>query len=149
MYSINDLTCINETIMPLKVLADKERKAIYGLSGELYTPHIDTYMANCIKRAIILRDLKRSKLIPFTDVEIIIDKLMVLFKKAKINEVVEHLGENYECRFLPIKLSKSGNIVRKWAKYWLRKKADGSIDAEWEAQVREIWPEYFVVKFKN
>ncbi|WDD98251.1 hypothetical protein [Thalassomonas actiniarum] len=146
MYSINDLNFINEELQPLKILADREHKAIYGLSGKLYTPHIDTYTEACIKKAGILLDLKNSGMIAFTEVEIISAKLMVLHRKAKNREVVEYDGWCYECRYLPLKLSKSGKIVRKWAKYWLRKLVDGGTDNQWEAQVKEIWPEYFVLR---
>ena len=43
-------------------------------------------------------------------------------------------------------MSKTGKIVRKWAKFWLKKLASGETDPEWERQVREIWPENFTIR---
>ncbi|MFQ3209907.1 MAG: hypothetical protein ACI9HU_001409, partial [Colwellia sp.] len=40
LHFISELYDINEQLMPLKVLADRERRAIYGLTGMVYTPHI-------------------------------------------------------------------------------------------------------------
>ena len=54
MYSVSDLNNINDEIRPLKELADRELKSIYGLSGEVYTPHIDTYNEVSLRRAKIL-----------------------------------------------------------------------------------------------
>jgi hypothetical protein len=146
MFSINDLNNINEELKPLKALADRELKSIYGLTGMLYTPHIDTHTEACIKKAGILLNLKNNGLIPFSEVEVITAKLMFLHPKAKSNQIVEYDGFSYECRYSPLKLSKSKKIVRKWAKYWLRKSADGEKDCQWESQVREIWPGYFLIK---
>ena len=146
MFSINDLNSINEELKPLKILADRELKSIFGLTGKVYTPHIDTHTEVSIKKAAILLDLKNNGLIPFTEVEVITAKLMPLHRKAKNKQIVDYDGFSYECRYSPLKLSKSGKIVRKWAKYWLRKLADGETDYHWERQVREIWPGYFLIR---
>lgn len=146
MYSINDLNNINDVIRPLKELADRELKSIYGLSGEVYTPHIDAYNEVSLRKAKILFSLKSNGIIPFSEVETISAKLMVLHRKVKSCEVVELDGNSYECHFSPLKLSKTGKVVRKWAKYFLKKTADGQTDEEWEEQVREIWPENFVIR---
>ena len=146
MYSVSDLNNINDEIRPLKELADRELKSIYGLSGEVYTPHIDTYNDVSLRRAKILFGLKSNGVIPFSEVETISAKLMILYRKAKKCEVVEYNGYNYECQFSPLKLSKTGKVVRKWAKYFLKKTANGQTDEEWENQVREIWPENFIIR---
>ncbi|MGJ8693392.1 MAG: hypothetical protein ACSHW0_13025 [Thalassotalea sp.] len=145
-YSINDLTQINEELQPLKALADREFASIYGLSGQVYTPHIDAHDQVCLKKAEILLQLKTNGLMPFTDVEIITAKLMALYQKAHNHQIVEHDGYNYECKYSPLKLSKSGKSVRRWAKYWLRKLPNDEIDRQWQSQVHEIWPEKFLIR---
>lgn len=145
LHSISDLDDINELIVPLKLLADRERAAIYGLTGMVYTPHIDDFMQVSIKKAAILTSLKAQGLLALTEVEIITTALDLLYKRAKNNVVVEYQGKSYQRRFSPLKLSKSGKIVRTWAKYWLLQLANESVDPDWESQVRELWPSYFVI----
>ncbi len=146
MYSMDDLHQINAQLEPLKSLADREVKAIRGLTGQLYTPHIDAYNDVAIKKADILAHLKSNGELPFSEVERITEQLSALHKRAKNRQIVEYINEKYECRFAAIKLSKSGKIVRKWAKYWLKQESDGSTDKAWEDQVHEIWPSYFVIR---
>lgn len=146
MYSIDDLNKINNQLLPLKALADRELKSIYGLSGLVYTPHIDQYNEVSIKKAEILLFLKNNNIIPFTDVETITAQLMALYPRAKSKQLVKYNGCNYECKFLPLKLSKSGKTIRKWAKFWLKKLPNGETDKQWENQVKEIWPEYFIIR---
>ncbi len=149
MYSMSDLDKVNEELLPLKALADRELKSIYGLSGQIYTPHIDAHNEVCLKKAKILLYLKKHGVIPFTEVETTSAKLMALHNRAKNHKVVEFNGNSYECYFSPLKLSKSGKTVRKWAKYWLKKSADGKNDPNWERQIREIWPENFLIKLTD
>lgn len=146
LHCISELHDINEQIMPLKVLADRERKSIYGLTGMVYTPHIDDYMQASIKKAEILACLKQQGLLALTEVEIISSALDFLHKRTKNNAVVEYYGHCYQRRFSPLKLSKSGKVVRVWARYWLLQLASGRIDPTWESQVREIWPTYFLIR---
>jgi len=146
LHCISELHDINEQIMPLKVLADRERKSIYGLTGMVYTPHIDDYMQASIKKAEILACLKQQGLLALTEVEIISSALDFLHKRTKNNAVVEYDGHCYQRRFSPLKLSKSGKVVRVWARYWLLQLASGRIDPTWESQVREIWPTYFLIR---
>lgn len=146
MYSINDLNQINEEIQPLKELADRERRSIYGLTGLVYTPHIDTYNAVAVQKAKILKYLKSNDLIAVSEMETISAKLMVLHRRAKNHQLVEFNGHSYKCVFSPLKLSKTGKIVRKWAKYWLRMLPNGNIDKQWDSEVREVWPENFLIK---
>lgn len=146
MYTLDDLTHINTELQPLKILADRELQSIYGLTGKVYTPHIDVYTGVSLKKAAILFDLKTRGVIPFSDVEIISAKLKVLHPRARSNGIVEYDNQNYTCKYSPLKLSKSGKSVRKWAKYWLLKNADGTLNSDWKAQVKEIWPEYFVIR---
>lgn len=146
MFSINDLNSINEELEPLKALADRELKSIYGLTGLLYTPHIDAYNLVALKKAKILRFLKTNDLMPFTEVEHTSAKLMALHRRVKNQQVVEYSGDSYKCLFAPVKLSKTGKIVRQWGKYWIRLLPDGKQDPIWETQVREIWPENFLIK---
>lgn len=146
MYSISDLNTINEQLAPLKKLADRELSSIYGLSGKVYTPHFDAYMKVCIKKADILNELKKRQEIPISIVEKVSASLDNLYKTSKNNQIVEYQGKSYQRRFSPLKLSKSGKIVRVWAKFWLLQQADGKPDREWETQVREIWPQYFVIR---
>ncbi|KGJ90986.1 hypothetical protein [Colwellia psychrerythraea] len=145
LHSLSELDEINELIKPLKALADRERAAIYGLTGLLYTPHIDEYMQISIKKAEIMACLKIQGLMALTEVELISAALDSLYKRAKSNAVVEYQGNSYQRRFSPLKLSKSGKIVRKWAKYWLLQSVNERIDPNWESQVRELWPSYFVI----
>lgn len=144
-----DLDNINNELEPLKILADRELKSIQGLSGTLYTPHIDNYNDVCVKKAKILLALKKVGFIPYTDVETISATLNALHNRAKNHKIVEYDGHSYERRFSPLKLSKSGKIVRTWAKYWLKKTPEGRNDQQWQIQVREIWPEYFLIKSAN
>lgn len=146
MYSIDDLNKINNELLPLKALADRELQSIYGLSGLVYIPHIDAYNEVSIKKAEILLFLKNNHIIPFTDVETITAQLMALYPRAKSKQLVEFEGDKYECKFLPLKLSKSGKTIRKWAKFWLRKLPNGEVDKQWEVQVKEIWPQYFILR---
>ena len=143
---IAELHEINELILPLQELADRERKSIYGLTGMVYTPHIDEYMQVSIKKAAILACLKNQGLLAFSEVEIISKALECLHKRARNNDVVEYNENLYQRRFSPLKLSKSGKVVNKWAKYWLLQLPNGNFDPRWEAQVREIWPANFVIR---
>ena len=147
LHNISELDDINELIVPLKALADRERAAIYGLTGMVYTPHIDEYMQVSIKKAAILTCLKTQGLLALTEVEVISTVLDSLYKRAKANAVVEYEGKSYQRRFSPLKLSKSGKIVRTWARYWLLKMANEQFDPNWESQVRELWPSYFLIGY--
>lgn len=146
MYSQLDLDNINEQLQPLKQLADREIASIAGLYGPVYTPHIDTYMQVSIKKAQILADLKTQGILPLSSVEVIHAALNTLHKRTKNLDVVEYKGKKYQRRFTPLKLSKSGKMVRKWAKFWLLQQTDDIVDHSWEQQVREIWPEYFLIR---
>ena len=145
-HVISELNDINNEIIPLKEMADRETASIYGLTGMVYTPHIDAYMQVSIKKAEILASLKRQKLLPLSEVELISTALDTVYKRAKNNAVVEYKGNIYQRRFSPLKLSKSGKIVQKWAKFWLLQQSNDKIDPHWESQVREIWPTYFLIR---
>ena len=145
LHVISELNDINQQIIPLKALADRERLSIQGLSGLIYTPLIDEYMQVSIKKAAIMVCLKKQKILPETEVELISAELEYLYKRVKNNTVVEHKGHCYQRKFSPLKLSKSGKIVQKWAKYWFLQRPNEEIDPDWEAQVREIWPSYFLI----
>lgn len=145
-HVISELNDINNEIIPLKEMADRETASIYGLTGMVYTPHIDAYMQVSIKKAEILASLKKQKLLPLSEVELISTALDNMYKRAKNNAVVEYNGNSYQRRFSPLKLSKSGKIVRKWAQFWLLQQSNDKIDPHWESQVREIWPTYFLIR---
>lgn len=149
LHVIGELNQINDELIPLKALADRELASIYGLTGMIYTPHIDTYMQFSIKKAEILACLKRQKILPLSEVELISTALNKFHNKAKNLTVVSYKGNHYQRRFLPLKLSKSGKNVQRWAKFWLLQNADGKINSEWESQVREIWPSYFLIRAVN
>lgn len=146
LHVISELHDINNQLIPLKEIADRERVSIYGLTGMVYTPHIDVYMQVSIKKAEILACLKRQKIIPLSEVELITTALDSLHKRAKNNAIVEYKGNNYQRRFSPLKLSKSGKIVQKWAKFWLLQLSNEKTDPLWESQVRELWPTYFLIR---
>ena len=143
---ISQLNDINNELIPLKEMADRELISIYGLTGMVYTPHIDAYMQVSIKKAEILACLKRQKILPLSEVELITMALDNMYKRARSNDIVDYKGNNYQRRFSPLKLSKSGKIVQKWAKFWLLQLSDEKIDPDWESQVREIWPTYFLIR---
>lgn len=145
-HVISELTDINNELIPLKKIADRELASIYGLTGMVYTPHIDSYMQVCIKKAGILACLKEQKLLPLSEVELTTTALNELHSRARNRTIVEYEGSNYERRFLPLKLSKSGKNVQKWAKYWLLLSPDGKVDSGWQNEVREIWPQYFLIR---
>jgi len=149
LHSISDLHDINRLVIPSKELADKERASIYGLTGMVYTPYIDEYMKLSIKKAEILACLKKQGILALSEVELITTALDSLYKRAKNNVVVEYEGKLYQRRFSPLKLSKSGKVVIKWARYWLLQCSNGNIDPSWEGQVREIWPAYFLVRITD
>jgi len=146
LHVISELSDINEELIPLKEIADKELASIYGLTGMVSTPHLDKYMQVCIKKAEILACLKRQKILPLSEVELISTALDSLHKRAKNNSIVEYKGKNYQRQFTPLKLSKSGKVVQKWAKSWFLQLPDGEIEPYWDSQVREIWPTYFLIK---
>ena len=146
LHLISELSDINNEIMPLKALADREVKSIYGLTGMVYTPHIDKYMQGSIKKAAILACLKRQKILPLSEVELISSALDNLYKSVKNHTIVEYEGKHYRRQYSPLKLSKSGKNVQRWAKFWLLQLSDGKIDANWKSQVREIWPAYFLIR---
>lgn len=145
-HVISELNDINNELIPLKEMADRELISIYGLTGMVYTPHIDAYMQVSIKKAEILACLKRQKILPLSEVELITMALDNMYKRARSNDIVDYKGNNYQRRFSPLKLSKSGKIVQKWAKFWLLQLSDEKIDPDWERQVREIWPTYFLIR---
>ncbi|MBU2872166.1 hypothetical protein [Colwellia sp. E2M01] len=145
LHNISELYDINQKIAPLKDLADRERRSIYGLTGMVYTPHIDEYMQMSVKKAEILACLKKQGLLALSQVEVISIALDFLHKRAKNNTIVEYNGNSYQRRFSPLKLSKSGKVVRTWARYWLLQSPNGKADPIWEAEVREIWPTYFLI----
>ncbi|MBA6338858.1 hypothetical protein H4J57_16855 [Colwellia sp. BRX8-7] len=146
LHIISELDEINQLIIPLKALADRERAAIYGLTGMVYTPHIDDYMQTSIKKAAILACLKEQGILALSKVELISTALDSLHKRARNNAIVEYEGNRYQRRFSPLKLSKSGKVVSKWARYWFLQSPNGKVDTEWEYQVREIWPTYFLIR---
>ena len=146
LHSLSELNDINKEIIPLKALADREIAAIYGLTGMVYTPHIDNYMQVSIKKAAILACLKRQKILPLSEVELISSALDNLHKRVKNHTVVEYEGKHYQRQFSPLKLSKSGKNVQKWARFWLLQLSDGKTDPYWKSQVREIWPAYFLIR---
>jgi len=146
LHELSELTEINHQLIPLKAIADRELASIYGLTGKVYTPHIDEYMQVCLKKAEILACLKKQNILPVSDTELISAELERLYKSVRHHTVVEHEGNQYERRFLPLKLSKSGKNIQKWAKFWLLLREDGSVDNSWESQVREIWPVYFLIR---
>lgn len=146
LHLISELNDIENELIPLKEIADRELASIYGLTGMVYTPHLDAYMQVCIKKAAILACLKKQKILPISEVELISATLDSLHKRAKSNAVVEYKGKCYQRRFSPLKLSKSGKSVQKWARFWLLHLPDGKIDPHWESQVREIWPTYFLIR---
>jgi hypothetical protein len=146
LYYITELYEINNLIVPLKSLADRERASIYGLTGMVYTPYIDEYMKLSIKKAAILACLKKQGVIAVSEVELISVALDIFHKRVKNNTVVEYEGKLYQRRFSPLKLSKSGKVVTKWARYWFLQTSNGKVDAHWESQVREIWPSYFLIR---
>ncbi|GHE77589.1 hypothetical protein [Thalassotalea profundi] len=146
LHTLKELDDINQQLVPLKEIADRELASIYGLTGKVYTPHVDRYMQICIEKAEILTCLKKQKIIPVSEVEIISEKLNFLYKSTKNREVIEYNGNQYERRFSPLKLSKSGKNVQKWAKFWLLQLPNGKSDPDWESQVREIWPSFFLIR---
>lgn len=145
-HVLSELYDINEVLIPLKEIADRELASIYGLTGKVYTPHLDEYMQVCIQKAEILECLKKQSILPITDVELIHTALNTRHKTAKHRSTVEYEDKSYERRFLPLKLSKSGKNVQKWAKFWLLLQPDGNVDPAWERQVREIWPSYYLIR---
>jgi hypothetical protein len=146
VHQLSELGVINYKLNSLKALADKELISIYGLTGMVYTPHIDEYMQVCLERANILASLKQQKILPLSAVEIISSTLDQAYKKVSNNTIVEYEGKKYKRRFLPLKLTKSGKNVQKWAKFWLLLSANDVVDTVWESQVREIWPSYFLIR---
>lgn len=146
LHVINELNDINKELIPLKELADRELVSIRGLTGMVYTPHIDEYMQVSIKKAEILACLKNQKILAISEVELITTALNSLHGRAKNNSIVDYEGNQYKRRFLPLKLSKSGKNVQRWAKFWLLQSSNGKADVHWEGQVREIWPSYFLIR---
>lgn len=146
LHVMSDLTEVNRELLPLKALADRELASIYGLTGKVYTPHIDEYMQVSIRKSEIVACLKKQGYMPLSEVEIISAELDELHKRARNNTVFEYKGKQYKRRFSPLKLSKSGKNVQKWAKYWLLQQPNGKTDPYWERQVRELWPTYFLIR---
>jgi hypothetical protein len=145
-HFISELIDINKELIPLKEVADRELVSIRGLTGMVYTPALDAYMQLCIKKADILACLKKRGVMPLSEVELISSALEKSHKKVRNHTIVEYNGKSYERRFSPLKLSKSGKNVQKWAKFWLLQSSDGKVDHCWESQVREIWPAYFLIR---
>ena len=142
----SELIEIDNEIIPLKELADKELASIYGLTGMVYTPHIDAYMKVSVKRAEILACLKNQGILPLSEVERISTILDSQHKRAKHNATVEYNGKQYKRKLSPLKLSKSGKVVHKWARFWLLQMSEGRAEPLWEKEVREIWPTYFLIR---
>jgi len=145
-HSSSELIEIDIELIPLKALANKELASIYGLTGMVYTPHMDAYMQASLKKAAILACLKEQGILPITEVERISTILDCLHNRAKSNAIVEYDGKQYKRQFSPLKLSKSGKTVQKWARFWLLQISDERADPIWENQVREIWPSYFLIR---
>ena len=145
-HVMSELTAVNNELVPLKVIAMKELASIHGLTGLVSTPHVDVYMQVCIKKAEILACLKRQKILPLSKVELITSALDNLHKRAKNQMIVEYEGDNYKRLFLPLKLSKSGKIVRQWARVWILQQPNGKPDSNWDSEIREIWPSYFLIR---
>lgn len=142
----SELIAIDIELIPLKELANKELASIYGLTGMLYTPHIDAYMQASLKKAEITACLKAQGIIPVSEVERISAILDVQYKGTRSNTTVEYDGEKYKRQFSPLKLTKSGKNVQKWAKFWLLQTPNERAEPTWENQVREIWPSYFLIR---
>jgi hypothetical protein len=146
LHLSSELIEVNRDILPLKDLADRELASIRGLKGLVYTPHVDAYMELSIKKAEITACLKRQKILPLSEVERISAILDSEYKNARTNTLVEFSGKQYKRQFSPLKLSKSGKNVQKWAKFWLLQLSEGKNDPDWQSQVREIWPTYFLIR---
>lgn len=142
----SELIAIEREIIPLKKLADQEQASIYGLTGMVYTPHIDAYMKASVERAEIVVCLKAQGILPISEVERISSILDVQYKGTRSNSTVEYDGNQYKRQFSPLKLTKSGKNVQKWAKFWLLQTPDGRTEPFWQKQVREIWPTYFLIR---
>jgi hypothetical protein len=145
-HLIGELNDINNELILLKEIADRELASIYGLTGMVYTPHLDAYMQVCIKKAEILACLKRQNILPLSEVELISTALDNRYKRTKNRSNVEFEGAHYERRFLPFKLSKSGKNVQKWVRVWFLLLPNGKVDPHWKSQVREVWPTYFLIR---
>ncbi|MBU2892343.1 hypothetical protein KO495_03275 [Colwellia sp. D2M02] len=146
MYTQADLDNITAQLPLLKKTAERELASIYGLTGMVYTPHRDLYMEACLKKAAIVSQFKKEGLLALSQVEIITAALDALYPKVKNRDVVEYHGNYYQRSFSPLKLSKSGKLVRKWAKYWLLQGANGEIEPQWKSEVHDLWPSYFVIR---
>ncbi len=146
LHVMSDLNEIEQELEPLEALADRELASIYGLTGKVYTPYIDEYMQASIKKAAILVCLKTQGYLPLSEVEVISAELDNLHKRARSNAVFDYQGAQYKRRFSPLKLSKSGKNVQKWAKFWSLLMPNGKIEPNWERQVREVWPAYFLIR---
>lgn len=85
-------------------------------------------------------------ILPLSKVELISATLDSLHKRAKSHAIAEYEGDHYQRIYLPLQLSKSGKTVQKWAKIWLLQQAKGKVDSQWESQVREVWPTYFLIR---
>ncbi|WP_394174688.1 hypothetical protein [Thalassotalea litorea] len=149
LHVISELTDVDNELTPLKEMADRECTATYGLTGMVYRPHLDAYMQGCIKKAEILACLKRQSILPLSEVELISSTLDSMHKGARNHAIVEYKGDHYQRIFLPLKLSKSGKTVQKWAKIWLLQQDDGKVDLQWKCQVKEIWPTYFLIRISD
>ena len=146
LHENSELIAINNELIPLKLLADRELASIYGLTGMVYTPHIDAYMQLSVQKAAIVGCLKAQGLIPISMVEQVSSILDIQFKGTRSNTVIEYEGKKYKRQFSPLKLSKSGKNVQKWAKFWLLQTVDNKAEPYWYQQVREIWPSYFLIR---
>ena len=146
LHENSELIEIDNEIIPLKELADKELASIYGLTGMVYTPHIDAYMQVSIKRAEILACLKQQGIIPLSEVERISSILDSRHSRSKHNAIVEYNKKKYKRKLSPLKLSKSGKVVQKWARFWLLQTSEERSEPSWEKEVREIWPTYFLIR---
>lgn len=145
-YTSSDLEYVDNEIIPLKELADKELASIYGLTGMVYTPYIDAYMQVSIKKAKILACLKNQGTMPLSEVERISSILDSKHSRAKHNDIVEYNKKKYKRKLSPLKLSKSGKVVQKWARFWLLQTSEERAEPSWEKEVREIWPTYFLIR---
>ncbi|MUH71462.1 hypothetical protein [Psychrosphaera haliotis] len=99
-----------------------------------------------MERALLWRKLKSNGEIPYTNQEVIIDKLNEAFPNAKSGERVELLGDSFIKRFQPIELNKTGKKVKKYWPYWLRLHDGGRIDENWKVNIHQMWPDMFLIK---
>jgi hypothetical protein len=100
----------------LQVLNERDSSDTSG-NPEKYHTRINMARAE-VER--ITEQLKRQGDLPYSENELMGQKLDSAFPKAQSNDIVQFEGNQFQLKFYPTSKSRSGKTVQSWRKEWVQ-----------------------------